>query len=273
MSMLLSLNNQLEELEGKQGISSRWMPSDPQYEQIRKQVLTEKMLCVRTALWSSVVKWHYLLRTKAKYAGTSSCFIIWWCHCIFYPDGQKIAKKLCSSISKETKAAKKLFQEYSTAAYGLNSVEPLPSFGDILQPQADFWVQHKRKTVDGRIPWKTREDIIQAFLIGQTCEEEMIMLKSDMLETITYWSNRIKIIAIELTALEPQSGIYQRGVTSVLHCLKRNAECQHQRAVDVFSKLIDIPSTMACSPSPSSFITDSDSDTDPDSDSNDSEFF
>ena len=59
--------------------------------------------------------------------------------------GKKIPKKLCNSISKETKAAKKLFQEYSTAAYGLKSVEPLPSFGDILQPQADFWVQHKRK--------------------------------------------------------------------------------------------------------------------------------
>ena len=76
MSMILSLNSQLEELEGKQGTSSRWMPSDPQYEQIRKQILTEKMLCVRTALWSSVVKQHYLLRTKAKYAGTSSCFIM-----------------------------------------------------------------------------------------------------------------------------------------------------------------------------------------------------
>ena len=55
----------------------------------------------------------------------------------------------------------------------------------------------------------------------------------------------------------------------MLHCLKRNAECQHQRAVDVFSK----PSTVACSPSPSSFITDSDSDTDPDSDSSESECF
>ena len=84
---------------------------------------------------------------------------------IAYSDGQKIAKKLCNSISKETKAAKKLFQDYSMAAYGLNSVEALPSFGDILQPQADFWVQHKRKTVDGRIPWKTREDVIQAFYL------------------------------------------------------------------------------------------------------------
>ena len=56
-------------------------------------------------------------------------------------------------------------------------------------------------------------------------------------------------------------------------CFMRNAECQHQHAVDVFSKLIDIPSTVVCSFSPSSFITDSDSDTDPDSDSSDSEFF
>ena len=59
----------------------------------------------------------------------------------------------------------------------------------------------------------------------------------------------------------------------MIHCWKRNAECQHQRAVDVFSKLIDIPSTVASSPSPSSFITFSDSATDPESDISDSEFF
>ena len=34
MSMLLSLNNQVEELKGKHGISSRWMTSDAQYKQI-----------------------------------------------------------------------------------------------------------------------------------------------------------------------------------------------------------------------------------------------
>lgn len=71
---LLSVNGQLEQLEKEHNISSRWKPDDKDYEELLTHLLKEKMLQVRTALWSSVVKRHYLLRMKAKYAGNSISF-------------------------------------------------------------------------------------------------------------------------------------------------------------------------------------------------------
>ena len=66
---IYSLNDQLERIEEKQDISSRWTPSSHQYAEVKQHLLSEKVRRTRTALWSSVVKRHYLLRMKAKYAG------------------------------------------------------------------------------------------------------------------------------------------------------------------------------------------------------------
>ncbi len=64
------LEGQLEQIEKKHGISCRWKPSDSQYENVRMHLLKEKtVLRIHASLWSSVVKRHYLLRMKAKYAG------------------------------------------------------------------------------------------------------------------------------------------------------------------------------------------------------------
>jgi len=68
---VFSMNSQLEQLEEEHGILSRWKPHDEEYEELRTQLLREKLVQVRTALWSSVIKRHYLLRMKAKYAGTT----------------------------------------------------------------------------------------------------------------------------------------------------------------------------------------------------------
>lgn len=66
---VFSMNSQLEQLEEEHDILSRWKPQDKEYEQLRTQLLREKLEQVRAALWSSVIKRHYLLRMKAKYAG------------------------------------------------------------------------------------------------------------------------------------------------------------------------------------------------------------
>ena len=63
------MNDQLEQLEKENGILSRWKPHDKEFEELRTQLLKEKILQVCTALRSSVIKRHYLLRMKAKYAG------------------------------------------------------------------------------------------------------------------------------------------------------------------------------------------------------------
>ena len=64
-----SLDSLLAELEKKNAVTSQWKPGDQQYEEMKMYLLKENREHIRTAIWSSVVKWHYLLRMKAKYAG------------------------------------------------------------------------------------------------------------------------------------------------------------------------------------------------------------
>ena len=62
-------------------------------------------------MWATVSKRQYLLKMKAKYTGIYETLLhkidysCTYSHCI---DGQKIAKKLCKGISKETGKMKKL---------------------------------------------------------------------------------------------------------------------------------------------------------------------
>ncbi len=76
-------------------------------------------------------------------------------------DRQKIAKKLCTSIAKETKCSEKLFAKYCSAMYGLNSKEPQPSLQDVLQPQSEFWTKTTLDNIpDAKIPWKTKRTFV-----------------------------------------------------------------------------------------------------------------
>ena len=65
----LSLDNQLSEMERRHGLATRWKPGDKQYEEMKLSLISENQGHVRSTLWSCVVKRHYLLRMKAKYAG------------------------------------------------------------------------------------------------------------------------------------------------------------------------------------------------------------
>ncbi len=47
---------------------------------------------------------------------------------VLFIDGQKIAKKLCSSISKETKVAQRLLEEYNEATCELSCADQISGF-------------------------------------------------------------------------------------------------------------------------------------------------
>ena len=111
-------------------------------------------------------------------------------------------------------------------AYELNSSEPHPSFQDILQPESEFWTKTQAKKSDAKIPWKTKEDVVQAFLPNKKCKEEINMLKADMLEVIQYWMKRTQNIMQEITKVEGQrSDIFERGMKSILNKLLHEASC------------------------------------------------
>ena len=163
-------------------------------------------------------------------------------------DGQKIAKKLCSSIAKETKVARQLLEKYNAAAYELCSGDPLPSLQDVLSLDSDFWAYNSNTKSESSIAWKTKQEIIRTSLMLQRCEEEMEILQSDMLATVKYWFDRIKCISDKLQDLEfsPDS-IYIKGMKCVLKRLKTDAELQHHRAKTMFSQFVELPSTVMTS--------------------------
>ncbi len=56
-------------MERKCGVATRWTTNDDEYNDTRKLFMIEKKSQLHTSLWTCVVKRHYLLRMKAKYAG------------------------------------------------------------------------------------------------------------------------------------------------------------------------------------------------------------
>ncbi len=239
---MCSLDTHLTEMDRRHGVLARWKPGDKQYEEMRSCLLKENIMRVRATLWSCIVKRHYLLRMKAKYAG------IW--HILnptkhfnvdFNTDGQKIAKKLCSSISKETKVARRLLEDYNAASSELSPGDPLPSLQDVLSLKSDFWVQDYPSVPEERVPWRTREEIIQSYLTMKRSEEELTILKSDMICTISYWFHRIQSIVNQLKTQEHCQSSYIRGASSILRRMKMNSELQCHKAIAMFSRFIVIP--------------------------------
>ena len=60
---------QLADFERRYGIRERWTHMDSDYCKARQAFLMQKQGQLQSCLWKTVVKRHYLLRAKAKYAG------------------------------------------------------------------------------------------------------------------------------------------------------------------------------------------------------------
>ena len=63
------MDSKLADFERAHQINERWLPTDRVYLEARTVFLTEKREQLRASLWAAVIKRHYLLRMKARYAG------------------------------------------------------------------------------------------------------------------------------------------------------------------------------------------------------------
>ena len=61
---------QLAEYARRYSIPHRWSRSDADYIAAFRAYLDEKISQLHSCLWAVIVKRHYLLKMKAKYAGT-----------------------------------------------------------------------------------------------------------------------------------------------------------------------------------------------------------
>ena len=77
-------------------------------------------------------------------------------------DGQKIAKKLCSNIGKETKRCKNLLADYNVCTMELCSGEPPALLSDVLMLSSNFWNKSQRPS--SRIEQRLKKKQYKLFL-------------------------------------------------------------------------------------------------------------
>ena len=245
--VLYSMDCKLADMERRFGVMIRWNTTDKEYTDARRSTLMEKQSQLHSCLWATVVKRHYLLQMKAKYAGIKSLaiYIENELGYLIHADGQKIAKKLSTSISKETKRAKQLLVEYNEACSELHHQSPT-SLLEILSPSSDFWARLSpaQYAESCQVPWKVRRDIVQAYLLMQGSEEEKQLLKDDMYATLTYWLERIECIAEATKEISSSADRFSRGATCSLQQLKWEAELHLSTAIEAFGSLITIPTVV-----------------------------
>ena len=73
--LLCRLNQKLELLEADCGITKRWDPTHPKYIEYVRSQASEALEHSKSSLRSCVAKRQFLLKLKAKYAGTFSPII------------------------------------------------------------------------------------------------------------------------------------------------------------------------------------------------------
>ena len=189
----------------------------------------------------------------------------------FYTDGQKIAKKLAVSISKEVKRVKHFLEDYNASCHELcEHYYPVP-LSEVLSVGADFWAPSSSSMSDSTIPWRIKKDIMQAYLLMHRSNEEMKLLQADMHATVYYWHDKFQCISRKIRDMNSESEeMYERGSICYLRQLCQNSELQWGKAILAFGSIIEVPSELSLAVLPTQSYSDEESsDSEIDSDSND----
>ena len=72
------LNTRLHEFEREYHIPHRWGPADHEFVEVQQHFNCEKQSQLAQAMWASSVRRQFLLKLKAKYAGTVFTVLLCW---------------------------------------------------------------------------------------------------------------------------------------------------------------------------------------------------
>ena len=140
----------------------------------------------------------------------------------YYTDGQKIAKKLTSQISRETRSIKSLLSEYHTCLSITNvSSSEVITLDETLNPST---IAKRLRNQCFVVASGEERQLIDAFVLLRRSTEEVCMIKEESRCVVTYYQERKQAI---LRVLEEFSGTqsYGRGAKAMLHqLLSRVAE-------------------------------------------------
>lgn len=149
----------------------------------------------------------FLLNLKKRYAGQCCEFVIWCVTiCVIHVDGQKIAKRLCGQITKETKLIQSVVEELQDDA----SI----SLEEAMNPSN---IGSKLGLLN--LISEDQQDAIQAYLTLCRSKEEISMLKTDASMTINYYEQQRTVINDKMLALADETDAFSRGCKALLHRL------------------------------------------------------
>lgn len=129
-------------------------------------------------------------------------------------DGQKIAKRLCSQITKETRTVQHILGEYNAI---LENPMDAISAVDALDPsklKCQLQLLGIRATGS---QLEERREIIQAFLCYKRSLEEIDLLKEDINNVVTYYEAVKSTVVCEIDLLEKRVDPISRGMKALLH--------------------------------------------------------
>lgn len=130
--------------------------------------------------------------------------------------------------------------EYNETSSQLSREQSPLQLQEILAINSELWqssLQPECTTSESRsVPWHTKREVIQAFLLRKRCEEELQLLEDAMRNVLEYWSSRITVITDEIEQLQENicGNQFNIGAINSLKHLLWESELQLSKAVALF---------------------------------------
>ena len=149
-----------------------------------------------------------------------------------------MAQRICRQITKQTNRIKQAVTQYNILDKNLNSRLPVKlSLSDAYDVQSDIWShlgdskQDKKKVA----PYIKRT-LIDLHHRIQRCDEEIVLLTSEMKNTVLFMVQKRDVIRSALKELTPQSSSYNRGLCSLLKGKLLNVDASLKHTHGLFQK-------------------------------------
>ncbi len=144
-------------------------------------------------------------------------------------DGQKIAKRLCIQISKETKNIKSMLPVYNACQSSLvggrsmliiEALDP-SSFSTVLLTQPLYS--------------ESKQELIEAYLVMRRSTEEISMLKMDMKNTLRYYEDKKETLLQLIESMAQRDDTHARGTVALLRHMLIDIDNTYKECSELFS--------------------------------------
>jgi hypothetical protein len=140
-----------------------------------------------------------------------------------------------------------LLLEYNATSSELDiSGEQSPlQLQEILPINSELWqtspLPECTSSTSRGVPWHTKREVIQAFLLTNCCEEGLLLLEDAMRNVLEYWSNRMAAITGEIEKRHESNDSLSQFNIGAINSLKHllwESELRISKAVALFRNII-----------------------------------